>query len=163
MNHILRLCLLSLLLLTPPLHAAPANLYQLSYSDLTNTPVSLAQYKGKVILLNFWATWCPPCIKEMPSMQRLKTQLADQPFEIVAINMGEDSQSVTDFLQQLETQLSFPVLLDPDNDSFKTFKVRGLPMTLLYDQEGNLVETIMGVREWDQPSAVAGIKALIRR
>ncbi|WP_415901065.1 TlpA disulfide reductase family protein [Neptuniibacter sp. QD48_11] len=134
---------------------AQSELYKLSFQNTDHEMVSLANYKGKVVLLNFWATWCPPCIKEMPSMQRLQEHFADQEFEIVAINAGEDSVSVSSFLMELDTELTFTILLDEKNRSFNEFGIKGLPMTLLFDKEGKLIETILGGKEWDHPESIA--------
>ena len=124
--------------------AAQSELYNLSFENTEQETVSLAKYQGKVVLLNFWATWCPPCIKEMPSMQRLQEHFSKEDFEIVAINAGEDSVAVSSFLLELDTELTFTILLDEKNRSFNEFNIRGLPMTLLIDKQGNLVESDSG-------------------
>jgi len=140
---------------------AQSELYKLSFENTEQETVSLAKYQGKVVLLNFWATWCPPCIKEMPSMQRLQEHFSKEDFEIVAINAGEDSVAVSSFLLELDTELTFTILLDEKNRSFNEFNIRGLPMTLLFDKQGQLVETILGDREWDSADSKAMIaKAL---
>lgn len=141
--------------------AAQSELYKLSFENTEQETVSLAKYRGKVVLLNFWATWCPPCIKEMPSMQRLQEHFSKEDFEIVAINAGEDSVAVSSFLLELDTELTFTILLDEKNRSFNEFNIRGLPMTLLFDKQGQLIETILGDREWDSADSKAMIaKAL---
>lgn len=141
---------------------AQSDLYELSFQNTDQETVSLSKYKGKAVLLNFWATWCPPCIKEMPSMQRLQDHFSDQDFEIVAINAGEDSVSVNSFLMELDTELTFTILLDEKNRSFNEFGIKGLPMTLLFDKEGQLIETILGGKEWDHPESIALINEALK-
>lgn len=150
------------LLLTLPAHAN-ALINELRLVDIDEQPATLESYKGKVILLNFWATWCPPCIKEMPSMQRLREHFQDQPFEVVAVNVGETPTTVSSFLLELDTELTFPILLDQGAESFGTLGLRGLPMTLLLDKEGNVLEKILGGREWDSPYSLEIIEQAIKK
>ncbi|MGB0467877.1 MAG: TlpA disulfide reductase family protein [Pontibacterium sp.] len=138
-------------------------LYNLSFSSLDGQPVPLSNYKGKVVLLNFWATWCPPCIKEMPSMQHLYETFKGQPFEIVAINAGESETTVESFLLELDTELTFPILLDESSRSFRELGIRALPMSFIFDPQGKLVQTITGGREWNDPKEVRFIKSLLEQ
>jgi len=134
--------------------ATDEELQSLSLVDVEEQPISLESFKGKVILLNFWATWCPPCIKEMPSMERLRNQLTGKPFEVVAINVGESPTTVSSFMLELDTELTFPILLDQDAKSFGQLGLRGLPMTLILDHEGNIIEKVLGGRDWDDKRSV---------
>ena len=134
--------------------ATDEELQSLSLVDVEEQPISLESFKGKVILLNFWATWCPPCIKEMPSMERLRNQLTGKPFEVVAINVGESPTTVSSFMLELDTELTFPILLDQDAKSFGQLGLRGLPMTLILDHEGNIIEKVLGGRGWDDKKSV---------
>lgn len=143
-----------LLFLSISVFAEDKGLYDINLIDVDSKPVSLSEYKGKIVLLNFWATWCPPCVKEMPSMQRLKNHFADKPFEIVAINIGESSTAVSSFLFELDTELTFPILLDEEGMSYQTFGIRGLPMTLLLDEEGGLILRTLGGKDWDSDAAI---------
>lgn len=135
----------------------------LALVDVDEQPASLESYQGKVVLLNFWATWCPPCIKEMPSMQRLRDHFQDQAFEVVAVNVGESPTTVSSFLLELDTELTFPILLDQEARSFGQLGLRGLPMTLLLDQNGNVLEKILGGRDWDSPNSLQVIADAIKR
>lgn len=134
--------------------ATDEELQSLSLVDIEEQPISLESFKGKVILLNFWATWCPPCIKEMPSMERLRNQFTGKPFEVVAINVGESPTTVSSFMLELDTELTFPILLDQDAKSFGQLGLRGLPMTLILDHEGNIIEKVLGGRDWDDKKSV---------
>lgn len=132
---------------------------ELEFPNTDGDTVNMTDYKGKVVLLNFWATWCPPCVKEMPSMQRLKERYADDGFEIVAINAGEEPDVVDAFLLQLDTELTFPILLDQKGVSFIALGIKGLPMSFLLNKEGRSVMTFMGGREWDEKAQTDLIEA----
>jgi thiol-disulfide isomerase/thioredoxin len=137
-----------------------------SLEDMNGKKHSLADYKGKVVLINFWATWCPPCVKEMPSMQRLQDKFADQPFETLAVNMGEDKATINDFLESpmmKATPLSFAILLDADGDVLKSWKIFAFPTTFLIDKEGNITHGLFGGLEWDSPEAVAVVEELLAK
>ncbi len=130
--------------------------------DMEGNLISLAQHRGKVVMINFWATWCPPCIEEMPAMDALKTSLSDKPFEILAINMAEDRESVIRFLQRANSsgelspdsvrprlKFSFPLLLDPGGVVADQYAVKSLPATMLVDKNGKFIFAGVGAREWD--------------
>jgi len=157
------LCLLCIALLASTGAYANSSLYNLSFPNVEEQEVQLSEYKGKVILLNFWATWCPPCVKEMPSMQRLHDRFPEQDFEIVAISAGETQAAVESFMMSLDTELTFPILLDEKGRTFKDFGIRGLPMSFLFDREGKLIKTISGSREWDEEREVQLIENAIQR
>ncbi|MCP4598868.1 TlpA disulfide reductase family protein [Neptuniibacter sp.] len=137
--------------------------YKLNFANVEGQQVSLSEYKGKVVLLNFWATWCPPCIEEMPSMQRLREQLDGKPFEIVAVNVGEDSAAVSSFLMELSSDLTFPILLDEEGKSFGELGLRALPTTILFDQNGEVVTKVLGARDWDSAESVQEIESVINK
>lgn len=139
------------------------SIYDLSFNNVDQETVHLSDYKGKVILLNFWATWCPPCIKEMPSMQRLREHFQDQPFEIIAINAGESATTVSSFLLELETELTFPILLDLQSRSFGEFGIRGLPMTLVINKQGQLENRVLGGKEWDEAASIKMIEDVLNQ
>ena len=132
-----------------------------SLMDLKGEKHSLSDYKGKVVLLNFWATWCPPCVKEMPSMQRLQDKYQSKDFEILAVNMGEDSTTIEIFLQKMT--LNFPILLDSDGAILKQWKIFAFPTTFLVDREGNIAYALFGGLEWDSPEAVAVVDELMKQ
>lgn len=132
-----------------------------SLLDLKGKKHSLSDYKGKVVLLNFWATWCPPCVKEMPSMQRLQDKYQGKDFEILAVNMGEDSTTIEIFLQKMT--VNFPILLDSDGAILKQWKIFAFPTTFLVDKEGNIAYALFGGLEWDSPEAVAVVEELMKQ
>ncbi|MBT9566837.1 MAG: TlpA family protein disulfide reductase [Thiobacillus sp.] len=131
--------------------------------DINGKLHDLAQYKGRVVLVNFWATWCPPCRREMPSMERLAQQLKGEPFAVLAVNVGENADMIGLFTSQLETELSFPILLDRQSKTMQAWKVGGLPTTYLVDKQGRVVGGAIGGREFDHPEMVKAIRAVIKQ
>ena len=127
--------------------------------DLKDNMHSLSSYKGKVVLVNFWASWCPPCIYEMPELTRLKKQLVDQPFEIIALNVGEKKYRVRKFVKLINFDL--PVLLDTSQDTFNAWGVKTLPTSFLLDAEGNIRYRVRGNPDWDDKNTIAVIEQLI--
>lgn len=112
----------------------------------TGNNLSLTDYRGKYVLVNFWAHWCSPCIKEFPDMQRLYEQVDKDRFEIIAIHAGPYNQEAADFVKHFG--ITFPVVSDPDT-SLKGWKVTALPISYLVDPEGLLVYKAIGPRTWD--------------
>ena len=121
--------------------------------DIYGKSFSLSQFKGKPILLNFWATWCVPCKKELPSMQRLHDASKNNGnIQVIAISIDRSNiEKIHQYAQNLN--LSFPILLDPDRTARKPYFIRGLPTSYLIDAKGELQGFISGAREWDSPSA----------
>lgn len=132
---------------------------QLVLKDTEGREHRLAEARGKVVLVNFWATWCPPCRKEMPSMERLWKRLGDKNFIIYAVNVGESAEDVGIFA--FEHELSFPVLLDLDADTVRQWRVRGLPTSFLLDTQGRLAYQAIGERDWDDPAIVKTVQDLM--
>jgi len=108
--------------------------------DLAGKEQSLSQYRGKIVLLNFWATWCKPCTTEMPAMQTMYDKLRDKGFVVLAVNELEDDARVREHIKQYGH--TFPVLMDHDNKVANQFGVVGLPVTVFIDQEGRVQEYI---------------------
>ena len=134
----------------------------LKLKDLDGNSRDLAQLKGKVVLINFWATWCPPCRREMPSMERLSQALAGEAFAVLAVDVGEDADTITTFTSQLDTTLNFPILLDTRSRVMQAWKVAGLPTTFLIDQQGRIVASAVGGREFDHPEIIRTIRELLK-
>jgi len=110
--------------------------------DLSGKMQSLSQYRGKIVLLNFWATWCKPCTTEMPAMQTIYDKLRDKGFVVLAVNELEDDAKVREHIKQYGH--TFPVLMDRDNKVANQFGVFGLPVSVFIDQEGRVQEYIKG-------------------
>lgn len=106
-------------------------------TDLAGNPVSLADYRGKVVLLNNWATWCPPCREEMPILKAFHDDHASRNFSIIAVDAGEPAADVRRYVEA--NQLSFPVWLDPDMDAIRLFRNNGLPSSYVIDANGTVV------------------------
>lgn len=120
----------------------------------------LSEQRGKVVFINFWATWCPPCREEMPSMERLYARQKDGPFTMVAVSLDANPALVGPFLKQ--TRVTFPVALDPKMDLANTYGVRALPASFVVDPRGILVAMALGPRAWDGPVARALVEGIAR-
>lgn len=134
----------------------------LSLSNLDEEKVDLAQFKGKVVLVNFWATWCPPCRREMGSLERLHQGLAASGVEVLGVNVGEDSDTIFSFLGTIEPSPTFPMLLDKEAATVQRWGVRGLPTTYVIDREGKVRYRAVGGREFDHPQILETIRALAK-
>jgi len=146
--------------LTPVKNIIMASDFELM--DMDEEKKKLSDYRGKVVLLNFWATWCPPCIREMPSMERLHQQISTEDFKVIAINQMEDADEVFAFTGQLEIDPTFEILFDSTSEVSRTYAVRGLPTTYLIDKQGKIRYRAVGGREFYHPEVVRIIKKLIK-
>jgi thiol-disulfide isomerase/thioredoxin len=135
----------------------------LKLRDLEGNVHDLAALNGKVVLVNFWATWCPPCRREMPSLERLSQALAGEAFVVLAVDVGEDAETIDSFTSQLDTVPTFPVLLDARSTAMQGWKVAGLPTTFLVDKQGRIVASAIGGREFDHPQMIEAIRGLLRK
>lgn len=116
-------------------------------------------YKGQVTIINFWATWCPPCVEEIPSLNRLKSKMKGLPFELISINYAEDKKTILEFMKKVK--VDFPVLLDPDGNYAKKWNVITYPSTFVIDKNGNIKYGVNAAIEWDSPEFIAKIKTLL--
>lgn len=130
--------------------------------DIGGKAHRLSDMKGSVVLINFWATWCPPCRAEMPSLERLKTQVNDADFRIVAVNLGEKKEDISRFYFSLNPPLTFKVLMDRDMRASQFWPMKGLPMTFLVDKAGRVTHVSQGARRWDTNEVKGIIEALGR-
>ena len=130
--------------------------------DMDEEPHRLDQYRGKVILLNFWATWCPPCRREMPSMERLHLSMAEDDFMVIAINQMEDMDHVFAYTGQLDVDPTFTILFDTNSEVSRTYEAKGLPTTYLIDKQGMIRYRAIGGREFDHPEVVRLIEELLQ-
>jgi thiol-disulfide isomerase/thioredoxin len=131
----------------------------LALSDLAGRPIDLRDFRGRVVLVNFWATWCEPCRDEMPAIARLRDQLKGQPFEVLTVNYGESNAKVAAFLQK--EKLDVPVLLDPDKAAAERWNAKGLPMTFLVDARGRVRYWVFGERDWSEGEALKHVEKLM--
>jgi thiol-disulfide isomerase/thioredoxin len=131
----------------------------LALRDPAGTTRTLADHHGQVVLVNFWATWCEPCLEEMPSLQRLKTRLAGQPFTILAVNYGESPAKIQQFLQRVP--VDFPVLLDRDQQAARAWRVRILPASYLVGRDGRVRASVIGELDWASAEAVQAVRHLL--
>jgi len=128
--------------------------------DLEGRDVSLSDYKGKIVFLNFWATWCPPCRKEMPSMESLQNKFGTEDFVILAVATDrKGADLVRPFVE--EKKLSFKVLIDDKSDVADAYGVIALPTTYIIGRDGIIIELVRGGAEWDDAETVEYFKSLI--
>ncbi len=148
----------SSLVAVKPRQAAPGMVLK----DVNGNTVSLARLRGKVVVVNFWATWCPPCRREFPSMERLRLAFDKKPLVILAVNEGESAEIIEGFTSQLDLSPNFPVLLDPEGAAMAFWSVRGLPTTYVVDKRGRIAFRAIGGREFDHPEIIQTINTLLR-
>jgi thiol-disulfide isomerase/thioredoxin len=127
--------------------------------DLDGAEVDVSSFRGKIVFLNFWATWCPSCVIEMPSMEKLHRKLQGKEFAMVAINLQDSAADVRRFFKQ--HQLTFTALLDSTGKTVPGFAIRAIPTTLILEKTGRLVGRIMGPRQWDSRESIAMFKRLL--
>ncbi len=129
--------------------------------DMDEVKHHFRDLRGKVVLLNFWATWCPPCRREMPSMERLYQKLSGENFTVIAVNQMEDGDHVFAYIGQLEVDPTFTILFDKDSTVSNSYRVNGLPTTYLIDKQGNIRYRAIGGREFDHAEVEKQIMQLI--
>jgi cytochrome c-type biogenesis protein len=128
--------------------------------SLTNgTERALSGLKGKVVFLNFWATWCGPCRMEMPSMEKTYKRLKDRGFEILAVNSGEKKEQVSGFMR--ENGFSFPAALDESGTISSSYGIQAIPTTYILDRRGLVISRVVGAIDWNQPGIIAAFEALL--
>ncbi|MBC8494365.1 MAG: TlpA family protein disulfide reductase [Candidatus Thioglobus sp.] len=128
-------------------------------NNLIGEKVSLDQYRGKVVLLNFWASWCKPCVEEVPSLARLNEKLKATDFQILTINVGESKQQINEFMKKVPFDL--PILLDESGIAVKNWGVYAYPSNFLLDKNGTIRYVYRGALEWDAPNIVKTISQLL--
>jgi cytochrome c biogenesis protein CcmG, thiol:disulfide interchange protein DsbE len=137
--------------------------------SLDGDTVQLASFLGEVVLLNIWATWCLPCVREMPALQRLHEELGEQGLRIVAVSVdaprgalgvfGQPGGDVAEFRERFG--ITFTVLHDPSGRIQSEFQVNGLPTTFVIDRDGRIQRKVLGAAEWDQPAFADGIRSIL--
>jgi thiol-disulfide isomerase/thioredoxin len=162
-------CLLSICLAASPAQAATWKAFSteggqapapLVLADLAGRDVDLSSFKGEVVLVNFWATWCEPCRQEMPSLERLQQKLGGRGFRVLAVNAGEGAPRIRQFLER--TPVALPIVRDADSDVMKAWRVRVLPASFLVDRQGMLRYQIIGEADYDDPAQQAPVLELLK-
>jgi peroxiredoxin len=143
----------------PPL-ATPLTAPAFELPDIDGKRHRLEDYRGKVVVLNFWATWCPPCRYEMPSMERARQKLAGEDIVILAVNVGEDADTIFEFTGNYPVE--FPLLLDQQGTVIKQYPVVGLPTTYIIDPHGRVSHRAVGSREWDDDELLNELRGLLK-
>jgi len=126
--------------------------------DLVGNKVNLTAFKGKIVFLNFWTTWCPPCRKEMPAMEKLHKKLQDQEFVMVSVSLKESAKKVGDFFKK--RKLTFAALIDPKGHASKEFGIAQIPTTFVLNKNGEIIGKALGPRHWESKTAVDLFKQL---
>lgn len=145
------------------MRAQPVPLPDLRVLDGAGRPVDLASFRGKMVLLNIWATWCPPCRQEMPSLDRLQAQLGGGEFQVVALSVDAGAKAL-DQVKSFYASIGIKhlaVYLDADAAAIFTLKAVGVPTTLLLDRQGRELGRMSGTAEWDSPQIVKALQALL--
>lgn len=128
--------------------------------SLSGGKINIRDYRGKVVFINFWATWCGTCKVEMPSMQKVYDQFKDRGLEMLTISVDKDQSLIQPFMDQY--QLTFPVLLDPESDvAKKAYKTTGVPETFIVNKHGIIVHKAIGPRDWATDDAMAAFAQLV--
>lgn len=133
-----------------------------AFPDLNGQQISLSDHRGKVVLVNIWATWCPPCRQEMPSMQKLYERFRGENFEILAVSIDSTGpEAVAPFMRTMN--LTFPALLDPKGEIGPLYGLTGVPESIIIDKEGIVVEKIIGPIDWATPKVFQFFQDLINK
>jgi peroxiredoxin len=127
---------------------------------LEGPPVDLAALRGRLVVLNFWASWCPPCVAEMPSLDRLHRALGAQGLVVLGVSMDQDEQTLRDFIRRVG--VGFPILRDPDAHVAQEYRATGYPETFLIDGTGKIVRVYVGPADWDTPEALDYFRGLLK-
>ena len=138
-------------------HDAPVTLPEISFEDADGQPRTLAEFSGKVVLLNIWATWCVPCRNEMPTLDRLQAEVGGLGFEVVALSIDRSPDVVKQFFTEIGIA-HLTLNIDKSSKAMFALGVFGLPTTLLIDRKGKEVGRLIGPAEWDAPDMVAFIR-----
>jgi cytochrome c biogenesis protein CcmG/thiol:disulfide interchange protein DsbE len=140
----------------PSLAGKPA--HEFSFT-LNGKPARLADLRGKVVVLNFWATWCPPCVEEAPSLERLQAAIAPRGGTVLGVSVDEDEAAYNKFLQ--DHQIQFPTYRDPSKQIAISYGTSMYPETYIIDRNGRLARKIIGPQDWDSPAILAYLNQLL--
>ncbi len=134
---------------------------EISVISLDNQQLTLASLKGKVVLLNFWATWCPPCREEIPYMMKLNSSMVGKPFKMVCVSVDEGGKkAVEDFFKN--SGHSLPAYVDPSGQAARSYGITGVPETFVIDKNGIVVKRVIGGLNWNSPEVISFIEGLMK-
>ena len=135
----------------PPLNLITAAGERVNYSD----------YTGKLTVVNFWASWCGPCVEEIPSLNRLREKMKDSPFELISVDYAESKETISAFMKEVD--VNFPVLLDTDGKVSALWNVVVFPSTFVIGPDGKIAYGLQGGAHWDTPEMLAKLRPLIQK
>ena len=173
-RHLLLICTFVLASLTFPASAHDPSLHGFNLTTfdppfpapafdletLNGSPTKLSDYKGQYVLLNFWATWCPPCLEEMPSMEGAYQRYKDKGFTVLAISSDEEGKTAVEpFVEKLG--VTFPIMFDPDKAVSSIYGANNLPLSFLLNPEGQVIAGSTGERDWTSEEAISVLDELI--
>jgi thiol-disulfide isomerase/thioredoxin len=141
--------------------AAPLDLPDINFNDASGATKSLADWRGKVVLLNIWATWCVPCRDEMPALDKLETELGGGTFEVVAVNIDKNGPDKAKAFLQETGATHLALYTDPSGKLFAALKAVGMPTTLIIDRDGKEIARLVGPADWGSPEAKRVIEAAV--
>lgn len=130
-------------------------------SDMDGKPLQLSGYRGKVVVLNFWATWCPPCVDEMPSLNRFQETLAPKGVVVLAVSVDDDEQVLRKFAA--DHQLKMTILRDPGRKVSSQYQTYKYPETYILDRQGRLAQKLIGEADWNDPNLVSFVQQLVSK
>jgi peroxiredoxin len=128
------------------------NYFDFSLTDLSGKNISLRDFQGKVIMLNFWATWCPPCREEMPSMEEMNKKMKGKNFIMLAVNVQEKAATVKSFVDKFK--YTFPVIIDEKAEAAAKYQIRSIPTTFIIDTKGKIAGAFTGSRDWNTDEVI---------
>jgi len=144
------------------IHDSPMPIPELAFQQRNGSPATLENFRGKVVLLNIWATWCVPCRKEMPTLDRLQGKLGGPGFEVVALSIDRAGVEVVEKFYREIAIKNLPIYIDVTGKATRTLKVVGLPTTLLIGPDGREIGRLVGPAEWDAPEMIAFLRKWIK-
>lgn len=142
-----------------PLERKPAP--EITVTPLTGNSIRLSELKGKVVLLNFWATWCPPCREEIPAMMKLNAAMAGKPFQMLAVSVDEGGRPVIEAFFRTSGYM-LPAYTDPSGKASASYGITGVPETFIIDKNGIVVKKVIGPLAWDDPEVAAFLTDLMK-
>lgn len=144
-----------------PLHDEPQPLPEIAFKDAAGEAMTLKDWRGKVVLLNIWATWCAPCREEMPTLDRLQAELGGDSFEVVALSIDRAGVDVVrKFFDEIGIE-NLAILIDQDMSLLRELAIYGLPATILIDPDGQEIGRLLGPAEWDTPEMLSFFQSVI--